>query len=59
VEFSLDGAPAGRDADPIDGFLVELDTTKLPNGLHTLGITPLGGEGQVLTELRHSILVQN
>jgi hypothetical protein len=59
VEFKINGTTLGRDDDPSDGFSVELDSTKLSNGLQTIAIIARGATNQILLSLEHSVLIAN
>jgi len=59
VEFQVNGKTVGTDSDGSDGFLYQIDSTKLPNGLQTLGIIARGSDGSVLLKAEHTIYISN
>ena len=59
VEFQVNGKTVGKDEDGSDGFMFQIDSTKLTNGLQTLGIIVRGGNNEVLLKAEHSILILN
>ena len=59
VEFQVNGKTVGKDEDGSDGFNFQIDSTKLANGLQTLGIVARGSSNQVLLKAEHTILISN
>jgi hypothetical protein len=59
VEFQVNGKTVGKDEDGSDGFIFQIDSTKLANGLQTLGIVARGASNEVLLKAEHTIYVQN
>jgi hypothetical protein len=58
VSFSLDGSALNSDTNTADGMSCVLDTTKFPNGAHTLRAVAYDSSGRSYTE-QVSINVQN
>lgn len=59
AEFALGGQVLAPDTDPADGYSVVIDTLDFANGLHTLHVRILDGQGQELQTLEHSLLIKN
>ncbi|MDB5096749.1 MAG: hypothetical protein JWM80_1170 [Cyanobacteria bacterium RYN_339] len=59
VEFQVGGKTVGKDTDGSDGFVFQIDSTKLANGLQTLGIIARGADNGVLLKAEHSIFIAN
>lgn len=59
VEFIVSGTTVGKDTDPSDGFSVELDSTKYPNGILTIGVLARGGANETLAQVQQTVLVKN
>jgi hypothetical protein len=59
VEFQVNGKTVGRDSDGSDGFIFQIDSTKLANGLQTLGIVARGADNGILLKAEHTIFISN
>ena len=59
AEFSLGDQALTPDTDASDGYAVVIDTQDFPNGLHTLHVRILDGQGQTLRTLSHTLLIKN
>jgi hypothetical protein len=59
VEFFVNGVSVGKVTDATNGYVTELDSTKLPNGLQKIGVIARGDVNQTLATVDQTILVQN
>lgn len=59
VEFQVNGKTVGKDEDGSDGFIFQIDSTKLSNGLQTIGILVRGSNNELLLKAENSVFISN
>ena len=59
VDYMLDGAVVASSSDATDLFAIAFDSTKVPNGMHTLRVIALDANGQPQRVISHTLLIKN